>query len=49
MKPLAFEDHRALSMWIKANGPLPVGAEVRVGERVIRMGRPVNQQEMVPS
>lgn len=44
MPPLTFDDHGELSRWIKANGPLPVSREVRVGARMIRTGRPEKAQ-----
>lgn len=39
MIALAFEDHRQMSDWIRAHGPLPIDREVRVGARTILPGR----------
>jgi len=48
MTPLIFEDHREMSIWIKAHGALPTNLEVRIGERVILGGTP-NQKSLVSS
>jgi hypothetical protein len=36
MTPLEFDSYMDMGEWIRANGPLPMGREVKVGARLVR-------------